>query len=176
MESKHKQSWHVVYKSNGSLAQHALVSEDGAKKEEAKKQEDSVLDLSQHELMTILKDMKAVPLSFRTESAEDCNIYHHGFGSQRQLHSVTVLATDPKAKSQADIKVNIKADSTDLETYRASELRVTQYLKVTDLAKVLSLLDSNKGKGAVNLPSDQIVKFDKQSRPLPLVLEQWRGA
>ena len=45
-----------------------------------------------------------------------------------------------------------------------------------DLGKVQSLLDSNKDEGAANLPSDQFVKFDKQSRPLPLVLEQWRGA
>lgn len=175
-EAKHKQSWHLVYKSKGSLVQHALVSEDGAKKEEAKEQEGSVLELSQHELMTILKDMRPVPLSFKAESSEDCNIYHHGFGSQRQLHSITVLATDAKEQRQADIRVNIKADSMDLETYRASELRVIQYLKVTDLGKVQSLLNSNEGQGATDLPSDQIVKFDKQSRPLPLVLEQWRGA
>ena len=66
--------------------------------------------------MTMLKDMKPVPLSFKVESANQANIYHHGFGSNRELHSVTVLKMDPPEDNQ-DIQIDISADAADLKSY-----------------------------------------------------------
>lgn len=55
-----------------------------------------------------------------------------------------------------------------------SQLQITQYLKVTDAEKALKLLSGADKK--VPAEDEVLVHLDKNSKQLPLILEQYKGA